>query len=296
MTQAKLKAWVQASRAPFFVATVIPLSLGGAVAWKEGAWSSDRWIVVFIASFLVHLCTNLANDYFDFSSGADSGESIGGSRVLQEGKITLSEIRNVLIICYVVAALLGIWIVWTSKVWGLIPLMLFAFFSSVFYTAPPIRYGYLGLGETFVALNMGPVMVAGTTAAVAGRFSLDSLWLSIPIGLMVALILYYQSLPDMEVDRSVDKMTLSVRLGKANAIWGFRCFIAATMASFVALVASGIIHPVALTSLGTIFLAFKIDKMIRETPDWVDLHGRGGKVRLFYFVNGLILVFGVMMR
>ena len=42
-----------------------------------------------------------------------------------------------------------------------LPTILFAFFSSLFYVAPPIRYGYHGLGELFVAINMGPIMVDG---------------------------------------------------------------------------------------------------------------------------------------
>ena len=82
-----MKAWIQASRAPFFVATLIPLGLGGALSWRMGAWSLGRWMIVLTASFLVHLATNLANDYFEYFEGVDDGDSIGGSRVIQEGKI-----------------------------------------------------------------------------------------------------------------------------------------------------------------------------------------------------------------
>ena len=37
----------------------------------------------------------------------------------------------------------------------ILPLVLFAFLSSLFYVAPPIRYGYHSLGEVFVGINMG---------------------------------------------------------------------------------------------------------------------------------------------
>jgi 1,4-dihydroxy-2-naphthoate octaprenyltransferase len=293
MRGGKLKAWYQASRPPFFVATLIPLGLGAVVAHTEGPWSTARWVMLLFAAFLVHLATNLGNDYFDYAFGADTGESLGGSRVLQQGKLTAAEIRDAMILCYVGACLVGLWIVWTTEVWWLLALMLVAFLSSLFYTAPPIRYGYLGLGELFVGLNMGPVMVVGTAAALTGQFVPRALWLSVPVGLMVAMILYYQSLSDIEEDRAVGKLTIAARLGQPRAIWGVRFFFAASLAAIALLVAAGLLHPAALISLGTGAIAYRIDAMIERTSNWKELHDRGGPVRLFYLANGLIIVLTV---
>ena len=175
-----MKAWIQASRAPFFVATLIPLGLGGALSWRMGAWSLGRWMIVLTASFLVHLATNLANDYFEYFEGVDDGDSIGGSRVIQEGKISPSQIGAAIVVLYILALCCGLWILYLSRLWGLALLMVFAFGSSLFYTAPPIRYGYYGLGEIFVGINMGPVMVVGSNAALAGRFTFEAFWVSHP--------------------------------------------------------------------------------------------------------------------
>jgi 1,4-dihydroxy-2-naphthoate polyprenyltransferase len=283
-------AWYQASRPPFFIATLIPLALGGVVAFQQGTWDTVRWTAVLVASFLVHLSTNLANDYFDYLSGADGGDSLGGSRVIQDGKITLSQLRTALFLLYTMALLCGVWIIWVSKVWWLIMLMLFSFFSSLFYTAPPIRYGYLGLGELFVALNMGPVMVVGTSAALAGHFVPQSFWLSLPVAFMVALILYYQSLSDIEADEAVGKYTVAVRLGQAGALWGYRALVLATFASIALLVFRGFLPDITLLSLAGIYQAYRVDSMIRNSKDWKDLHDRGGGVRLLYLSVGLILI------
>ena len=293
LSRDKISAWYQASRAPFFVATLIPLALAAVIAHQEGAWHPIRWLVICLASFLVHMNTNLANDYFDYFAGADSGDSIGGSRVLQEGKLTLSAIRRAMIIFYFLALACGLWITWVSQVWWLALVMLFSFFSSLFYTAPPVRYGYLGLGELSVGLNMGPAMVAGTASALADGFVPRAFWLSIPIGFMVAMILYYQSLPDIEADEAVGKRTIAVRLGKPAAIWGFRFFVAFALLSVVLLVYRGLLHPAALCSLLTVALAYRIDRMIASTENWKDLHDRGGQVRLFYLINGLVLILTV---
>ncbi len=286
----KARAWYQASRPAFFVATFVPLTLGGVVAGQTGSWSTSRWLVVLLGSFMVHLCTNLANDYYDYLSGADDGDSIGGSRVIQQGKIALNQLRNALIILYAIGFLCGMWLVWVSGAWWLAGLVCLAFFSSIFYTAPPIRYGYLGLGEVFVGVNMGPIMVVGTAAALSGEFLPKALWLSLPVGIMVAMILYYQSLPDMDADRAVGKMTVSVRLGKDRAVWGMRAFFAAALGMTILLVILHIVPPVALFTLATVPLAYKIDVMIRKSENWKDLHDRGGPVRLFYLTNGTILI------
>lgn len=296
MKNEKLSAWIQASRAPFFVATMIPMSLGLVLAGSRDSWNPFRWIVVVLASFLVHLCANLANDYFDHSAGADAGESIGGSRVIQQGKISPSQIRNAMVLFYALALVCGIWIVWVSGVLTLIPLMMFSFFSSLFYTAPPVRYGYHGLGEVFVGINMGPVMVAGTAAALTGSFSFSDFWISIPIGVMVAFILYYQSLSDIEDDLAVGKFTISARLGKTKAIWGIRLFYLSSVTSILLLASSGIVSPLAYFSIFSLFLCWHIDRMICESQDWRELHDKGGKVRLFYLVNGVLLILSVLLR
>ncbi len=292
MNREQITAWYQASRPPFFVATLIPLILGGVIAHLHAEWHATRWIVVLIAGFLVHLCTNLANDYFDHLAGADAGDSIGGSRVVQEGKITLAQLRWALIILYSPAFVCAAWILVVSRVWGLAGFMVFAFLSSLFYTAPPVRYGYRGLGELFVGMNMGPIMVVGTAGVLTEEFLLDALWRSIPVGIMVATILYYQSLPDMDTDRAVGKRTIAVRLGRRGAMWAMRVFITAGLVSMILMVVGGLVHPLTLVCLGAAVWGYQIDRMIRFTNHWPDLHDQGGVVRRFYLVNGVILIAG----
>jgi 1,4-dihydroxy-2-naphthoate polyprenyltransferase len=136
-------------------------------------------------------------------------------------------------------------------------------------------------------------MVAGGAAAISGRFIPEAVWLSLPIGFMVAMILYYQSLPDIDEDRSVGKRTVASRLGQPTAIWGERFFVAITLTSIILLVTHGLLSPVALISLLTLMLAWRTDRLIRLTDNWKDLHERGGQVRLFYLTNGVILILSV---
>jgi 1,4-dihydroxy-2-naphthoate octaprenyltransferase len=296
MKDGRFKAWIQASRAPIFVATMIPMTLGLILAGFRNGWRPFRWMVVVLASFLVHLCTNLANDYFDHYAGADSGISIGGSRVIQQGKITPTQLRNAMIIFYSMAFMCGVWIVSVSGVKALIPVMLFSFFSSLFYTAPPVRYGYHGLGELFVGVNMGPIMVAGTSAALAGSFSFNDVCMSAPIAVMVAFILFYQSLSDIDDDVAIGKRTIASRLGYPGAIWGIRMFYTGAILSMCVLAYAELTSVLAYLSVLTSGLAWKIDRMVSSTKDWRELHDKGGVVRKFYLINGVILILSVILK
>ena len=293
MNREILKAWVQASRPPFFIATLIPIVIGWLMA-KVYGWNGGRFLLVLIACFVVHFVTNIANDYFDYIQGTDSGSAIGGSRVIQQDKITLTQLGWAIILLYFIGFIISLYIVFGLKLYGLAPLILFAFFSSLFYVAPPIRYGYHGLGELFVAINMGPIMVAGTYWVIAGHPSWNAFFVSIPIGLMVASILYYQSMPDMKTDEAVGKRTLAVRLGKQGAFFVLVLWLSIIYCAILALVAGGLLTWLSLLSLLTVPIFLKLIRIVRSIEDWVLLDQYGKYVRMLYFFNGISIILGVL--
>jgi 1,4-dihydroxy-2-naphthoate octaprenyltransferase len=285
----RLKAWIQASRPPFFVATLIPLFIGWILARATGL-HAGRFFLVVAACFMVHLATNLANDYFDYLKGADAGESIGGSRVIQEGKIAPGTLLNAILLAYGLACLAAFYLMITLRLFVLVPVVLFAFLSSLFYVAPPIRYGYHALGELFVGINMGPIMVVGTYWVMTGHAALAPFCISVPIGLMVAAILYYQSLPDMKTDLKAGKHTLALKLGKRGAFLGLIAFFLLVYASIIALVFAGFLSWVAILSLLTVPLFVKVAGLLRKTDNWVLLDQYGKYVRMIYFINGCAII------
>jgi 1,4-dihydroxy-2-naphthoate polyprenyltransferase len=293
MNKEVLRAWVQASRPPFFIATLIPLVIGWLMARSHG-WQAGRFVLVLAACFVVHFVTNIANDYFDYIQGTDSGEAIGGSRVIQQDKITPTQLGWAIILLYFMGFIISLYIVFGLRLYGLAPFILFSFFSSLFYVAPPIRYGYHGLGEFFVAINMGPIMVVGTYWVISGQPSLRVLLVSIPVGLMVASILYYQSLPDMKTDEAAGKRTLSVRLGKKGAFLLLVMWLTIIYLTIIALVVSGLLTWLGLLSLLTVPIFVKLIRIVRDTKDWVLLDQYGKYVRILYFFNGLAIILGVL--
>ena len=286
----RIRAWVQASRPPFYIATLIPLTIGWVLAGTQGDWHPWRFFLINLGALAVHLATNLANDYFDHIQGADAGPSIGGSRVLQEGKISAGELKAAITGLYCAALCVALYLMASLHLWQMFPLLLFSFLSSLFYVAPPIRYGYRGLGEFFVGINMGPIMVVGTYWVIRGQPDWTPLYVSIPVALMVSAILYYQSIPDIETDRAVGKRTLAVRLGHRRALAGLILFWAMIYGSITTLVLAGILGWTAWACLLSIPLFIRLMRLVRAETDVTALDRHGKYVRILYAFNGVVLI------
>ncbi len=295
MNKRIVKAWVQASRLPFYVATFIPLLIGWLLAVRDGGrMEPARFSLVLAGSLIVHLITNLANDYFDHLVGTDSGEAIGGSRVLQEGKIRPETMFRVIMVLYILAFIIAFIIIFGFKLYLLAIPIFFAAFSSYYYVAPPIRYGYYGFGELFVAINMGPIMLVGTYWVITGHPRWTPFLISIPIGLMVASILYFQSLPDMKTDAAADKRTLAVRLGRRSAFLGLTLFFFAIFTAITLLILFRLLSCYSLFFLLSIPLALRVLLLAHRIDNWVLLDQYGKYVRFVYFVCGLAVIAGIL--
>ena len=68
----KIGLWLLASRPKTLVASIIPVSLGVCLAYKQVANVEIGLVFMcFLFSILVQVATNFANDYFDSLTGAD---------------------------------------------------------------------------------------------------------------------------------------------------------------------------------------------------------------------------------
>lgn len=294
--QTLLKAWWKAARPPFYIATLIPLFLGYFAARNDiGSPSLLVMTGVLLVGFLLHLAANLANDLYDYILGTDTEDSIGGSRGLQDGTITVPQLRMALLICYGGTALLTVAGVWITGLWGLLLIALFGALASYYYVAPPVMYGYRAMGELFVFLSMGLVMTGGSYYALAGAMESYILALSIPVGLMVAGILYYQSLPEIETDAAMGKKTLVGVLGPEKAVFLFKLWWPLVWLLIITLYLADLMAwPVLVGVALSIPLHKKAcTKVDNAGDDWLSLDEHGKYVRIMYFLAGLFMLVGV---
>jgi 1,4-dihydroxy-2-naphthoate octaprenyltransferase len=256
-----LKDWLAASRALFSITIVLPCIVGGAIAFHDGVRNFPLLILAVVGAFFGNIGANFTNDYYDYKSGVDAldrGRQFKkGSEVLLKDGLSLNVVSRSLTASLAITAAIGIYFMvfidWRILFFGLAGL-----FIAYFYTAPPLKLGYRGLGELASGFGSGPLPVIGTYFLLTRETSAGAIVASIPVGILVASILYIGNVPDAEADRQVGKRTLSVRLGR-NAVRVLGpAFYAATYLVVVIGALAGWLPIWSIVSLLTIPLAVKL--------------------------------------
>ena len=224
--------WFQALRAPFLIASIIPVLVGALAAWSiRDAFNPGFFLLCLLGAVSIHLGANMANDAWDFRSGNDLAVRhlnpfAGGGRILIRGVLNVRAHLAVALLLLAIGSLIGVYLV--SQV-GL-PLLVLGIFGVAIaysYVGPPLRLAHHGIGEIAVGIEFGPVTVLGTYFVLARVFDPPAVVLSVSLGLLVTGILWINEVPDIPADSSVGKRTLVVRLGVARATRVFAGIIAA---------------------------------------------------------------------
>src|SRR6266498_4662779 len=90
----RFKIWIQAIRYFSFTASVIPIAVGSALALYDHTFEWWLFLLMLAASVACHAGANLANDYYDHVKGIDTTESLGPSKVIQQGLLTPAAVRR----------------------------------------------------------------------------------------------------------------------------------------------------------------------------------------------------------
>jgi 1,4-dihydroxy-2-naphthoate octaprenyltransferase len=198
-------------------------------------FSTLNFILATIGVALLHMASNVFNDYFDWKSGTDQANTkyfqqySGGSRSIELGLITQRGTAIAASGLIAVSAAIGVYL--ATQV-GLIVLGfgLAGAFAGYFYTAPPLRLvARHGLGELAIGMTFGPLITGGVFATITGEFSWMSMLIGLPIGLLTSNILLINQVPDAEGDASTGKNHLVVTFGKENSVTIYALTVAAAV-------------------------------------------------------------------
>jgi 1,4-dihydroxy-2-naphthoate octaprenyltransferase len=204
---------------PFsFTASVLPVSVGGAIALSQGRMHWPLFIAALLGALGLHIGTNVINEIYDVRHGIDSITSPRMSMAILKGRISERDAFVVAWSGFILALLTGIFLV-LHRGWPIVLLGLIGFIGGYFYTAPPFQYKYRALGLPLVFLLMGPLMVAGSYFAVTGAFDPNLLIVSLPVGLLVTAILHGNEWRDVAEDTRHGFTTFSAQVGREAAHW-----------------------------------------------------------------------------
>jgi 1,4-dihydroxy-2-naphthoate octaprenyltransferase len=295
----RLSTIIKVTRAPFFASLVLSVCVGTAIAWHEGIFYWQYFLLSVIGIIFANAGLNMSNDYFDHLSGNDEANReltpfSGGSRSIQEGILPARQVLMWSLFSYLVASLIGLYLTWVRGsvvLWLGIVGILLAFFSS----APPLRLNYVGhgLGELTTFLGSGPLIVLGSYYVQSQRLTREALWASIPVGLLGTALIWINEFPDYVADGAVGKSTLVVVLGRERAVWGFTALLAAIYAVILVGVALSIFPPMLLLVLLSLPLAYTAARgVMRFHSDTPRLIPISGTTIQFYVANALLMCLG----
>ena len=254
------------------LASLVPFAAGTALARDRlgtAGWSLA--VAAYAAIFLVEAGKNAVNDLYDFRSGADSAvlpdersPFSGGKRTLVDGVLTEDDLVWIAGVAFALAGFVGIEVARHSDV-RLLLLGGIAAAISILYVMPPVKLAYRGLGELAVALIYGPGILLGAVLVQGAGLTREMFAASCTLGLLIALVLLVNEIPDARADASASKRTLVVRLGREGTESLMALLFAIAYAVPSILVAYGIV-PLRVSALlaGLPFSIFALEKVKRS--------------------------------
>lgn len=191
--------------------------VGTALAYADKG--SIVWLPVcaaMLAAIFIQIGTNLHNDVADFERGTDSADRLGPLRATAQGWIQPASVRNVSMLSFVLAFILGIYLVFVGG-WPILILGLLSLATGAAYSAGPFPISSSPFGEFFVFLFFGLAAVGGSYYLQTQALNQDALLAGSALGLLAAAVLVVNNYRDSETDADSGRRTLAVLIGPAQS-------------------------------------------------------------------------------
>jgi 1,4-dihydroxy-2-naphthoate octaprenyltransferase len=225
-----IKRWLYNARSFSVPQNLMPSVLSVVLAVGVSGFNIWLGLLAVLGVCMVHLGGNLLDDYFDWQDELldyreelrQEGEQAFTDKYpyLRDGSTTLSQLRWAIAVFFGIAALCGA-IIWWQRDFDkwILGIAIFTDFLCYFYSAPPFKLGFHGLGELVIGICFGPCLVCGVYQSACGAlyttesgFAWHILALGCAIGMFVTNILYTHSFVERHVDDVSHKSTLAVVL------------------------------------------------------------------------------------
>jgi 1,4-dihydroxy-2-naphthoate octaprenyltransferase len=182
----------------------------------------SRTLFGYLVLLPAHLSVSYSNDYFDVDVDRYNRHTFisGGSGILVDHPELRKPAKKIAIVLILFSLTLGIvfQIVYSVSIWFL-GFVLLGSLLGWFYSAPPLRLAYRGLGELSMILSIGLLIPGFGYFVTSGQIDQDGTIFILPLMLYGLAFILAVEIPDMESDRLGNKRTWIARKGR---VFGFR--------------------------------------------------------------------------
>ena len=217
----------------------LPLSLAGVmlgafIAATHQSLSPLTVVLLFLTTALLQVLSNLSNELGDTLHGTDTDQRLGIHYSLQDGDMTVPQMKCLITVVAVCCALSGLGMIWASfgTLFGveqaiLVLLGAAAMAAAMRYTLGHNPYGYRGWGDLFVFIFFGLLSVcggyyicshpeSGLINTLFNNSGASPLLPAVVIGLFSVGVLNVNNIRDMKTDAAT-RTTVALKLGVRRA-------------------------------------------------------------------------------
>ena len=206
----------------------LPLSLAGIVlgellAAKVCDYDVLTVVLLALTTVCLQILSNLSNELGDTLSGTDRSDRQGIHYSIQDGEMTVPEMKRLIGCFAVLSCLVGFAMVWRAFGTVLAPLPAAflalgaaAVWAAMHYTLGKHPYGYRGLGDIFVFIFFGLATVCGGYFLTCLVWDWRILLPAAAIGCFSVAVLNVNNIRDMKSDAAT-RTTVALKLGLRRA-------------------------------------------------------------------------------
>jgi len=220
-----MKHWIRLSRPEFHTVGLFPLVLGAVAGFRvSGNFEPAALLLALLATMFIMLVTYWTGEVYDYevdvlSARLEKNRFSGGTLVLQSTGLPRDRVLKAALTVAVLTLLAGIGLSWGM---GYGPSLFLAggigAFMGFFYSTPPFRWAYRGLGEIFIAIAYGWLPVAVGYYLHVREWDPATIFVyGTPVAISIFMVILINEFPDYPADRQVAKRNLVVRLGREGA-------------------------------------------------------------------------------
>ncbi len=247
-------------RLQFAPVMVAPVVLGAAIAWHQAkAFDPVLFLLALLGSVSLLLAANGIDDVYDQLNGVDATadrlfpKEFPGWKPITRGVISIRDGFVISGLFYGLSIAIGVYLSLVVG-WLAIGIALPGILLSYFYTAPPLRLDYLGLGlgEVSILFSFGPIPCLGAYYVLTRGLSLVAVLVPFSTGLLTVNVLMMHDLIFLEPYRRSGKRSLAVVLGAEKVQRLALVFAFSAYAIVVASVLGGWVPPAGLLCIAAV--------------------------------------------
>jgi 1,4-dihydroxy-2-naphthoate polyprenyltransferase len=265
-----ISTWLRVIRIRFLLASVIAVSNGLAISyWKYHTIDPIYAVLTYVGVIFLHASVDLLNDYWDYKRGIDIATKrtkfSGGTGVLPENLLAPRTVYIAGLVFLILGTSIGAYFILVRGV-AIAIILGFAVIAIYFYST---RIVNAGLGELFVAIK-GAMIVLGSLYVQNAVLEPAAIYGGAIVGILSATVLFINSFPDYEADKSKGRRTLVIILGRKTASTIFPMFMIAAYALIAGGIFFGLTTVYSLISFVSMPFAIKSALSLRKDPQDVD--------------------------